>query len=172
MLWGSQALCVSIWGSIAENEKRGAIVRDILAAAGIELRLNAQPTIECEVRGRRDVLSEYGGSNPTCPDAIITGGEAVLAIESKFTEHLGGCSQVKQKTVTTPKGKVKHPPACSGHHEIGSDLQTMSDAPCRLTVQDGERTPRRYWEVGARLFDPTFSRHRGSRVRFATAATN
>jgi hypothetical protein len=30
----------------------------------------------------------------------------------------------------------------------------MTRAPCRLTIQDGERTPRLYWRIGAELFRP------------------
>jgi hypothetical protein len=90
VVWSSQALCISVWGAIAESEWRRAIVVDALDSAGIELDAKGEPKIECEVRGRRDVLNEYGGSNPTCPDAIIRWPGAALTVESKFTEPLGG----------------------------------------------------------------------------------
>jgi hypothetical protein len=144
--WSSQALCVSVWGTIAESVGRSAILGDVLAAAGVELDLGAGPQIECEVRGHRDVLCEFGGANPTCPDVLIRGPGAVLTVESKFTEYLGGCSQAK--------ANAKRSSACSGNYERGSDLRTKTDAPCRLTVQERNRTPRRYWEVGKGLFRP------------------
>jgi hypothetical protein len=143
---------VSVWGTIAGSEHSRVIVADILSAAGVVLELGVGPEIECEVRGRRDVLNEYGGSNPTCPDVLVTWSGGALAIESKFTEHLGGCSQVKPQQVRTPEGKASRPPACSGNHEVGSDLRTKSRAPCRLTIKEGNRSARGYWEVAANLF--------------------
>jgi hypothetical protein len=44
---------------------------------------------------------------------------------------------------------------CSGNHEVGSDLKPSTEAlraACRLTVQDGRRTPRRYWELAPSIF--------------------
>jgi hypothetical protein len=35
--WSSQALCISVWGAIAESERRLAILSDILRSAGVEL---------------------------------------------------------------------------------------------------------------------------------------
>jgi hypothetical protein len=156
VVWSSQALCISVWGAIAESDRRRAIVLDALGSAGIELEAEGMPEIECEVHGRRDVLNEYGGSNPTCPDAIIRLPGAALTIESKFTEPLGRCSQVKSQRTRTAGGWEMRPPACSGNHEVGSDLRTKTDAACRLTIAEGDRTPRRYWEVGARLFRRAF----------------
>ena len=67
----------------------------------------------------------------------------VLTIESKFREPLGPCGQMKKSAA-----------ACSGNHAPGSDLRTRTNAPCRLTIQEGQRTPRLYWEVGKRVFQP------------------
>ncbi len=150
--WSSQALCISVWGAIAESSRRRAIVTDVFEAAGVELALDDEPAIECEVRGRRDVLNEYGGSNPTCPDVVISWPRAVVTVESKFTEHLGGCSQVKPKQMRTPDGPTRRAAACSGNHEIGSDLRTKTEAACRLTIKEGNRSPRLYWQIGAALF--------------------
>jgi hypothetical protein len=153
VLCSSQALCISVWGAIAETSRRRAIITDVLEAASIELDLDDEPVIECEVRGRRDVLNEYGGSNPTCPDVLVTWPRAVLTVESKFTEHLGGCSQVKPQPVQRPEG-LQNVVACSGNHAAGSDLRTKTEASCRLTIKEGNRSPRMYWEVGAVLFRP------------------
>jgi hypothetical protein len=71
------------------------IVADALGPAGIEREAEGAPEIEGEVRGRRDVFNEYGGSNPTCADALIRWPAATLTVESKFTKPLGGFSQVK-----------------------------------------------------------------------------
>jgi hypothetical protein len=45
--------------------------------------------------------------------------------------------------------------ACRGFYGPGSDRRTQSAASCRLTVAEGRRRPRRYWELGARYFRPT-----------------
>lgn len=153
--WSSQALCVSVFGTIAERPSRRELMSQILREARVELRADDEPTLECEVRGRRDLLNEYGGSNPTCPDVLVRWPTAVLTIESKFTEHLGPCGQIE---LSRRQGRRKiRPGACSGNHGEGSDLRTQTTAACRLTVPEnegrrGHRSPRRYWEVGSMVF--------------------
>jgi len=63
--WSSQALCVSVWGTIAEREHRRVIVADILSAAGVVLELGGTPKIECEVRG---VLPQLKLESLTLPE--------------------------------------------------------------------------------------------------------
>jgi hypothetical protein len=138
----SQALCVSVFGALAGRPHRGQITTAILAAAGLEPPTgSSRPLVDCEVRGQRVLLNEYGGPNATSPDALLTWPKAVLVVESKFTEPLGRCSHAARGD-------------CSGDHAVGSDMKTGTDAACRLTVQDGSRTPRRYWEVGTEIFQP------------------
>ena len=48
----------------------------------------------------------------------------------------------------------KERPACTGDHAVGSDRKTGTDAACRLTIWDGSRQPRLYWDVASRLFLP------------------
>jgi hypothetical protein len=154
-IYSSQALCISVFGTIATSDRRAMIVDDILATAGIDLKTKGDTELKCEMRDRRDVLNEYGGSNPTCPDVVIDWSDAVMTVESKFTEHLGTCGQIKAQKIKRPDGrKVTRPPACSGNHEIGSDLRTRTAAACRLTIQERTRLPRLYWDVGRRLFRP------------------
>src|SRR6266542_1760358 len=93
-LYSSQAICI-VFGAVAESDRRDALVHDILTSAGVRLETTGEATLKCEVRGRRDVLNEHGGSNPTCPDVLITWADAVMTVESKFTEHLGTCGQAK-----------------------------------------------------------------------------
>jgi hypothetical protein len=155
--WSSQALCISVFGAIAESRSRSDLIDEILGAAGVRIRPAGDPDLRCEVRGRRDVLTEIGGRNATCPDVLVEWPEATLTIESKFTEHLSACRQIHLKRRA---GRVEIlPKKCTGSHEVGSDLQTGTDASCRLTVAENEgrrgyRSPRRYWEVGKRLFEP------------------
>lgn len=157
VVWASQALCISVFGTIAECPNRGELMREILNAAGVRVAAQGEPELHCEVRGRRDVLNEIGGSNATCPDVLVEWPKLVLTIESKFTEHLGPCGQInlrRSKRETRIEAKK-----CSGNHEIGSDLQTNAQAACRLEVAENEgrrgyRSPRRYWQVSAGLFRP------------------
>ena len=151
-IYSSQALCVSVFGAIASGPQRSQILQDVLREAGVGLHPEGEPVVECEVRGRREVLKEYGGQNPTCPDVLVTWADALITVESKFTEHLGGCSQTKPKTVKRDGAKLKLPPACRGDHAPGSDTRTRTIAACRLTIPEGDRTPRLYWEVAATLF--------------------
>ena len=153
--WSSQALCISVFGAIAESPDRSRIMQRILAAARVELRPAGEPELRCEVRGQRDVLNEIGGSNATCPDVLVEWPQATLTIESKFTEHLGACGQIDLRRA---RGRTEiRPKKCSGNHASGSDLQTKTNAACRLTVPENEgrrgyRSERWYWNVGARLF--------------------
>ncbi|MFN2469718.1 MAG: hypothetical protein ABR583_01785 [Gaiellaceae bacterium] len=157
VVWASQALCISVFGTIAESSNRGELMRRILAAARIGVDPAGEPDLRCEVRGRRDVLNEFGGANATCPDVLVEWPTLTLTIESKFTEHLGPCGQIalrRGKSGTTIVAKK-----CSGDHETGSDLGTKTAAACRLTVPENEgrrgyRSPRRYWEVAGSLFRP------------------
>lgn len=156
-MWSSQALCVSVFGTIAESAHPAALMQHIVDAAGVALRPDGEPRLCCEVRERRDVLNEIGGRNATCPDVLVEWPQLVLTIESKFTEHLGPCGQIQ---LLRPGGKrAIKAGACSGNHEEGSDLRTETDAACRLTDAENEgrrgyRSPRRSWEVGSRLFRP------------------
>ncbi|GDX81929.1 hypothetical protein LBMAG42_37400 [Deltaproteobacteria bacterium] len=148
----SQALCVSVWGAIAQLPDRGQIMSSILSQAHIDLKVSGSPEVACEVRGEWDLLRERGGSNPTCPDVVVKwAGEAVLTIESKFTEHLGACSQ----PVAKRRGDRVLPASCNGNYAAHSDLRRPEvSACCRLTVQEGARQARRYWAIAPQLFTP------------------
>jgi hypothetical protein len=142
VLHSSQTLCISVFGALDGHPKGAEIIAAICEASGVVVP-RSTPHIECEVRSHPDLLNEYGTSNPTSPDVLVRWPRYVLAVESKFREQLGHCGQVK-----------KTDPACSGRHEPGSDLRTKTDAACRLTIREGRRTPRLYWEVGKRVFQP------------------
>lgn len=145
----SQALCVSTFGSLAQRSDSATLCKAILDEANLVLRPLGAPSIECEHTSSADVLNEFGKqTTPTSVDALITWSNAALAIESKFTEAgFGSCSQ--------PGGTARvRSPQCTGAFERGSDLKTKTTAPCRLTIWDGDRSPRLYWTIGATLFRP------------------
>jgi len=154
VIHSSQALCISVFGTIAESADRQQLTDAILASAGVTLAVSGKPTIECEKEGEWELLRERGGRNPTCPDALITWpGQAVLTVESKFTEHLGACSQPRSKQRQNKSERPVKTPACNGVYGPGSDLRPPYVlAPCRLTVAEGRREARRYWELAPRLF--------------------
>lgn len=148
----SQSLCVSVFGGLRGLRSRGRIMQRILGAAGISGFPGTGPAIDCEERSGHKLLNEYGGAHPTCPDALARWDRnAVLIVESKFTERFGPCSQPKTK-------------ACNGNYAVGSDLLGGTAAPCRLTVEHVQvvrgrtqtRTARKYWEISSRLFRPQY----------------
>lgn len=159
----SQALCVSVWGTLAGSRKRAAIITDIVAAAGTDVGPIAAPTVRCEAGadgGLAHLLNETGANaTPTCVDALVTWAGGALTVESKLTEpSFGDCSQTHQRTDKppgAPKGtRIALSPACNGTHGTGSDLKTGTRAPCRLRTWDGARAPRLYWDLAPELFQP------------------
>lgn len=133
----SQAFCVSVWGTLAHpgaSDVR-AVLHNLLDIEPGGLT----PGLDLEYVDR-SLLNEYG-SVPTNLDAVLTYPGLVVTVESKLTEPFGGCSQVKNG-------------AGSGRYEPGSDLKTGTAAACRLTVPDGQRTARRYFEVMNQLAGP------------------
>ncbi len=133
--WSSQALCLSVWGTVASSE--GADVRlavgracdDPLVAKAIEDAVGGvTPELVEPV-----LLNEMGGE-PTNLDVVVEVDSLIVVIESKLSERLGGCGQLKKKH-------------CSGIYGPGSDLKYRTPAPCRLTIPDRARTARSYWTV-------------------------
>ena len=162
----SQALCVSVFETIAARPPaaRRQLLNAITTAAGIGQPVNAAPDICTEVREYRDVLRETGGGTPTALDALATWGNAALTIESKFCEsEFGSCGQIRPHK-TKPRDQRHRPDEpnrmvsdCDGWHAVGSDHKPTTaplQAACRLTVRDGRRAPRRYWDVAPHLFLP------------------
>jgi hypothetical protein len=99
------------------------------------------------------LLNEHGTRQPTSIDALCISSQEVICIESKFAtdaEHgFGGCSQFSRG-------------ACKGFRGPGSDNATQTAAWCRLESWDGSRTPRTYWSIGKRYFQPSAFREQGS----------
>jgi restriction endonuclease-like protein len=163
----SQALCVSVLITLRQRPpgRRAAICAAICREAGLALPAQPPPDIDAELREHRALLGEIGGGTPTALDGLLTSTRALLTIESKFTEReFGSCGQVKATKVKPPDPRFdhEHPNArfanCTGIHGVGSDQKPTTrakNAPCRLTVQDGKRSPRRYWDVAPDLFLPS-----------------
>jgi hypothetical protein len=163
----SQALCVSVLITLRQRPPgpRAAICAAICNEAGLVMPMHAPPTIDAEIREYRELLGEIGGGTPTALDGLITSTQAVLTIESKFTEReFGSCGQIKPNKLkpADPRFDFKRPDKrlanCTGMHSAGSDEKRTTQpagAACRLTVQDGKRRPRRYWDIAPHLFLPS-----------------
>lgn len=160
----SQALCVSVVETIAARpaKHRRAVLNAICTDGGLGAPVTSDVHVESEVREHRQVLSETGGGTPTALDGLATWDDGVLTIESKFTEpEFGSCGQIKPLRVKPgdPRYDAAYPDRreanCSGQHARGSDRKPTTSplgAACRLTVPDGRRAPRRYWDVAPHLF--------------------
>jgi hypothetical protein len=87
---------------------------------------------------------------------LLLADDAAMCVESKFRvdalEGFGKCSQATSGD-------------CKGFHGHGSDAKQNTDVWCRLTVKDGYRDPRKYWELGCGHFrDEIFLEQRPSQV--------
>ena len=161
----SQALCVSV---LLTLRQRPAALRSEICAAACEAGglgpVGAAPDIDAEVREHRRLLGEMGGGTPTALDGLVTTSRGVLTLESKFTEPgFGSCGQIKAEKVKWPDPRFdpeapdKRFANCNGMHAVGSDQKWTTQSarkPCRLTVIDGKRQPRRYWDVAPHVFVP------------------
>jgi hypothetical protein len=162
----SQALCVSVLETIASRapHTRAALIQAIAAEAGLTVPVGHAVEVAAEVREHREVLGETGAGMPTSLDGLVHWSGGVLTIESKFCEvEFGACGQIKTAIVKPPDPRAKGRAAgraaanCTGRHEVGSDTKPSTadlKAECRLTIADGRRAPRRYWEVAPYLFLP------------------
>lgn len=158
----SQALCVSVWGTIAAHPGRTAVLGAVLGGAGLQPLALTGPSVICEAGARGELaylLNETGGNaTPSCIDALVDWPHGTIAIESKFTEpSFGQCGQVDprvDKPPGAPGQRFDLGPACSGHYGPGSDLKTGTRTPCRLATWDGSRAPRLYWDLAWELFKP------------------
>jgi hypothetical protein len=147
----SQVFCVSAFGSVRSLPDGGDIISALLSEAFPQLGLGERWSLaleheNAELLGERDQQP----SQPTSIDVLARRQGDVVCVESKFVTDaeagFGGCSQVRQS-----KSK---PASCAGFYGVGSDLKTRSEAHCRLTVSDGHRAPRLYWDLGRTYFRP------------------
>lgn len=87
---------------------------------------------------RPELLGETGMGIATNVDALLVADDAVVCVESKYivdaAEGFGRCGQFANGV-------------CRGYYGKGSDTKG-TDASCRLSISDGRRDARRYWELG------------------------
>lgn len=165
-LHSSQALCVSVLETIASQPTsvRVGLLQALMTEAGLGAPVQPDAGIAAEVREHGTVLGETSAGTPTSLDGLMQWSAGVVTIESKFCEAgFGACGQIKTLLVKPPDPRSEGAPAgrrvanCTGEHGVGSDSKPSTaerKSACRLTVPDGRRAPRRYWEVAPYLFTP------------------
>jgi hypothetical protein len=147
----SQVLCLNAFGSLRHSvfdHVRNKLVAEFVTGAFDSMATDGRPrrwSIGVEVENP-DLLGEHGGgTQSTSIDALLTTTEDVVTLEAKFDSDaqngFGSCSQPGAKK-------------CSGNYGPGSDLKGGTSAFCRLENWDGLRSPRLYWALGKRFFQP------------------
>ncbi len=150
----SQVFCLSAFGTLRSLREKNRVLEDLFR--------RALPDFPHRPRSRRweiipeaerpELLGEFGSNQPTSVDALCVSSKEVICIESKFAtdaEHgFGGCSQFSRK-------------ACQGYRGPGSDLATNTAVWCRLERWEGRRSPRAYWSIGTRYFQPLVLQQQG-----------
>jgi len=150
----SQVFCLSAFGTLRSLREKNRVLEDLFR--------RALPDFPHRPRSRRweiipeaekpELLSEHGSNQPTSIDALCVSSKEVICIESKFATDamhgFGGCSQFSRK-------------ACRGYRGPGSDLATSTAVWCRLERWDGRRSPRAYWSIGTRYFQPLVLQQQG-----------
>jgi hypothetical protein len=121
----SQALCVSVLITLRMRpaEHRTSILATAASRSGLHVPVGAPLDLDAEVREHHRLLGEVGGGTPTALDGLATSSEAVLTIESKFTEReFGACGQIKFGKVKEtdarfdPNDPSKRFRNCTGDH--------------------------------------------------------
>jgi hypothetical protein len=145
----SQALCVSVFMTLAQRpaEQRATFITAVGRLSGLALPEGIRPDIDAEVREHRGLLGEIGGGTPTALDVLVTSPEAVLTIESKFTEReFGSCGQfrpskVNGRDIRFNPGDPARPSACRScfWREARRTSSTGSDLHSCLGVYGSQR---------------------------------
>ena len=137
----SQVFCLSAFGSLRRYKEKDEIINTLFGSCFKDMAPEKW-IIEPEANDRK-LLGE-SGNQPTSIDMLFTSKESVICMESKYIEDaksgFGGCSQYKKD--------------CNGFYGPGSDAKCGTHAWCRLENWDGKRSPRLYWSLGKRYFQP------------------
>lgn len=149
----SQIFCVSAFGTLRRLAARNQIIHKFLVPLFTAVQTPSHSPREWEVRLEEmnaELLGEFGVSQPTSIDAMLTSKTEVICIESKFIVDakagLGCCNQVRSSK--------KHAKRCLGFYGPGSDVGTKTKAWCRLETWEKRRSPRLYWLLGRQYFRP------------------
>ena len=137
----SQVFCLSAFGSLRRYTEKDEIINALFGSCFKDIK-TGKWIIEPEASNRQ-LLGE-SENQPTSIDMLFMSKDEVICMESKYIEDaktgFGGCSQYKKD--------------CKGFYGPGSDKKCGTQAWCRLENWDGKRSPRLYWSLGKRYFQP------------------
>jgi hypothetical protein len=130
----SQALAISVFGTIASLATRDAIVNAWVASWGIP------SSTDWDIQPERVVPKEvFGEPRSTQVDVSIESKDALILMECKFTENDGGgCSQVNRLQSGARAGERQ----CNGQYRLQTNPVNNVAARCALSGKGI-----RYWEL-------------------------
>lgn len=139
----SQALAVSVFGTIAVHPSRQVLIDEALRLAfGWDSQGNGGWQVELEKRLPSSLLGE---PRPTQVDVLLQDKPGVVLLECKFTESGGGpCSQTKPLSSGEHKGTIQ----CDGNYREQTNPVNWKTDRCALSAKDI-----RYWKYIPRYFD-------------------
>jgi hypothetical protein len=140
----SQALAVSVFGTLAIHPARQVLIDAILHSAfGWESAGNGPWRVDLERTLGRSLLGER--QSTTQVDVLLHNETSVVMLECKFTETGGGpCSQPKRRTSRAHQGLRQ----CDGNYREQTNPVNGKTARCALTAKGI-----RYWEHIPTYFD-------------------
>jgi hypothetical protein len=119
----SQAIAIDVFGTIKNSSEKGAILTALARQCGIIDDGPWELELECIDNSNR--LAE---KTPTQIDVVAIGDRSILAIECKFTERGGSCSQTK--LISIGGRKVRQ---CTGNYEPQTNPRSGKEGRCSLT---------------------------------------
>jgi hypothetical protein len=133
----SQALAVSVFGTIAVHPERQTLVDETLRLMfGWDPQGDGEWRVELERELPRSLLGER--KKPTQVDVLLQNKTSVVVLECKFTESGGGpCSQTKPR----PSGEHEGIIQCDGNYKDQTNAVNGKTARCALSAKDI-----RYWK--------------------------
>lgn len=138
----SQALALSVFGTLAMHPSRQLLIDEM-----VQRMFHWKPSkgdewqVGLEVNVRRELLGE---PRPTQVDVLLRNKASVAALECKFTESGGCCSQTQPR----PSGKHKGKTQCDGNYHKQVNPVNGKEARCALSAKGV-----RYWAYIPKYFD-------------------
>ena len=139
----SQALAVSVFGTIAAHPSRQALIDEALRLMfGWDRADGEDWSVDLERKLPADLLGE---PRPTTVDILLQNKASAVLLECKFTEAGGGpCSQTKPLSKGRHRGVVQ----CDGNYREQRNPVNGRAARCALSAKGI-----RYWELTPSYFD-------------------
>jgi hypothetical protein len=171
----SQGLCVSVWGTLANDRRRTKILDAIFGLAGVRLAKVSAPRITGEAVPTA-ALPRYSMREEGTPrrhvSTLSSSGREVSSVSraNSRSQRSANAAKLRRGLTTLPVHRSKKsrcPQHVTAAMARGSDRKTLSNAPCRLQVWDGDRAPRLYWQIGWDIFRPEVLRPDGRPCPFA-----